>query len=185
MQSTDERQLSASERNKEFLNLIIIIVALIVILGSFILYLSWPLMTGSAMVLATQPVDPFDPLRGQYMTIRYEINVVPKPINASTGDTIYVSLKEDAEGIARHAGTSLRQPSKGMFIKGEIKQIYGDETRIEYGIEQYFFERNAQFETQNIQVEVKVSSGGQARITRLLKDGKPLKITYQNKSLLS
>src|SRR3989338_1553885 len=170
MQSTDERPLSAPESNLEFLKLAIIIAVFIVILGSFILYLSWPLMTGSTLVLATQPVDPFDPLRGQYMTIRYNINTVPTQVNASAGDTIYVSLKEDAEGIARYTGTSLRQPSKAPFIKGEIKQIYDNEARIEYGIEQYFFERNAQFETQDIQVEVKVSSAGQARITRLLKD---------------
>ena len=57
--------------------------------------------------------------------------------------------------------------------------------RVEYGIEQYFFERNAEFSTRNMQVAVKVDSNGNARITRLMQDGKPVVINYQNASLTS
>ena len=54
--------------------------------------------------------------------------------------------------------------------------------RVEYGIEQYFFERNAQFETRDLQIKVKLGDSGQARITQLLRNGKPIEITYTNKS---
>lgn len=180
-----EHALSGSERNKEYVKLIIIIALFLAIIGSFVLYLSWPLLTGKTIVLATQPVDPFDPLRGQYITIRYNISSVLVPTEAQVGETIYVSLAKGTDGVWSYIGASLQLPREGTFIKGKIKQVYGREAQVEYGIEQYFFERNAQFETRGIQVEAKVSPDGQARITRLLQDGEPLKITYQNKSLLS
>ncbi len=184
MQSTEE-PLSVSESNRELIKLIVIIAALALILGSFILYLSWPLMTGKTIVLATQPIDPFDPLRGQYITIRYEISAVIVPANVSEGDYVYVSLAEDKQGISRAAGASLQPPREGTFIRGKIERLSGGNAQVLYGIEQYFFERNAQFETQGIQVEARVSSDGQARITQLLRDGEPIEITYQKKSFTS
>ena len=51
---------------------ILLLVLLIVL--SFIFYNEWPLLTGKKVVLATQPIDPFDPFRGQYMSINYEIS---------------------------------------------------------------------------------------------------------------
>jgi len=80
--------------NKEYLRLIIALGVLLFITLSFILYLAWPLMTGTTVVLATRPVDPFDLLRGQYMTIGYEISNIPLT-NVPEGTNIYVSLKED------------------------------------------------------------------------------------------
>lgn len=175
--------MPASEMN-EYLRFGLLIVILLFVLGSFILYLSWPLLTGKTIVLATQPVDPFDPLRGQYIIIRYEISTISAPTDAKEGNTVYVSLTKDAEGISRYASASLSPPRDIIFIKGKIKNIYGSEASVEYGIEQYFFERNAEFQTQGIQVEAKVASDGQARITQLLRDGKPVEIKYQEKSFL-
>lgn len=170
---------------RELLKLLLVIVVLVLILGSFILYLSWPLLTGVTVVLATEPVDPFDPLRGQYITIRYEISTIPTPAEVQEGDIVYVSLKKDAEDVSHYADASRQPPRSGAFIKGKITQIYGNRSRVEYGIEQYFFERNAQFETFGLQVEAKVAADGQARISRLLRDGKPVEISYEKKSWLS
>jgi uncharacterized membrane-anchored protein len=49
---------------------------------------------------------------------------------------------------------------------------------VEYGIEQFFFERGATFSMRNITVEVKISRSGQARISKILQNGQPLKIEY-------
>jgi len=181
-----EGELSQADKRKDVFRLIIVLFVLFIVLGGMILYLSLPLLLGrETIVLATQPIDPFDPLRGQYIIIRYEINTISLPSGAQEGDTIYVSLAEDAQGISRYGGVSLTVPHEDLFIKGEIKNIYGEEARVEYGIEQYFFERHAEFETQDIQVEAKVGSDGQARITRLLRQGEPIEIKYQKKSFYS
>ena len=63
---------------KEVYKLIIILAILGLIGGGFLLYLSIPLLSDTSVILSTQPVDPFDPIRGQYMIISYEINSIPK-----------------------------------------------------------------------------------------------------------
>ena len=82
-------------KRKEVRKLAIVLVALFLILGSFILYLAMPLINGTKIVLAIRPVDPFDPLRGQYMTIAYEIGTIGTIMDAREGDTVYVSLAPD------------------------------------------------------------------------------------------
>ena len=161
---------------------------LIGVAGSFILYLSWPLLTGKTLILATRPVDPFDILRGQYIIINYEISTIPSIEGAKEKSNVYVLLKEEKSGdnkIWRYKNAFLNKPKNGDFIKGNIKSIYGDSMSIEYGTEQFFFERNAEFVTANMTVEVKVDNSGQARIVELLMNGKSLNITYKKPTLTS
>ena len=75
---------------KEIKRLVLALCILLGIAGIFILYLSWPLLTGTVVILKTQPVDPFDLFRGQYMTINYEISSVELPEETKEGDDIYV-----------------------------------------------------------------------------------------------
>ena len=170
---------------REVLKLLLVVLLLLLILGSFILYLAWPLMTGQAIVLALRPVDPFDPLRGQYIVLNYEISSLPAPEGAREGSTVYILLKEDEQGIWRYKSASLSRPEKGIVIAGTVRSLYSNTMNLEYGIEQYFFERHAQLPTQNLTVEVKVSADGNARISQLLHNGKPAQIIYENKSWLS
>lgn len=149
-------------------------------IASLVLY--WPLLTGKTMILATRPVDPFDPFMGQYMTISYEISQVSRAAGASqekVPQTVYISLEEDNTGIFRYKDSSLEKPAHGDFIKGSTKSVSGNNMNVEYGIEQFYFERGATLPTQNITVEVKVSSTGQARISKLLHNGEPIKIKYR------
>ncbi|MSS75208.1 hypothetical protein EXS73_03305 [Candidatus Pacearchaeota archaeon] len=170
--------------NPAYTKLIIGLVVLLGILAGFGLYLGMPLLTGAEATLATQPIDPFDPLRGQYIIIRYEIGTLEKE-NVSIGNILYVSLKDDAEGIARLTKVSTEKPKSGLFIKGTVERVSGNQATLQYGIEQYFFERGAQFSTQNVQVKVKIDSSGQARIKELVRDGKPIEMSYRNISYKS
>ena len=154
--------------------------------GIAILILSWPLLTGKTHILATAPVDPFDILRGQYISIRYEISNIQNITDLSEdnlGNTIYTLLEKDASGISRYSGYSFSKPENGDFIKGKIKDVHGNSARVEYGIEQFFFERGAEFQTRNLTVEVKVSSSGTARISRLLYNGEPIDVKYREISI--
>src|SRR3989338_2495775 len=122
--------------NQQYTRLIIILAAIIVIASGVILYLSLPLLTGETVVLKTQPVDPFDMFRGQYLTINYEISRVNLPENTTEGKTVYVSLKEGDDKIWHAEKISLSKPESGIFIRGTAKQSWRG---VEYGIEQYFF----------------------------------------------
>jgi uncharacterized membrane-anchored protein len=171
--------------SNEYTKLIVVLAVLFFILGGFIFYVSIPLIDGETVILATQPADPFDPIRGQYIIIRYEISTVPELPNAEVGDTIYVALEEDDLGVSRYDYASFKKPKDDVFIKGKVKSFRGGDMTLEYGIEQYFFERGARFPTRDITVEVKLSNFGGARITEILEDGKPVKIDYRNKTLTS
>mgnify|MGYP001595922502 FL=1 len=172
-----------SKFNKEYLKLIFVVAVLLIILFAFIIYVSYPLLSVKKAVLATQPIDPFDPLRGQYVVIRYEINSIPLVQGAKVRDSIYVTLVDDGEGISRYVEASLNKPSKDkLFIRGEAVSIDMNTMRVEYGIEQYFFERGARFESRVSEVEVKLSDSGASRINQLLSNGEPVKIIYENKT---
>ena len=164
-----------------------LVVGLAVLLGiacTFILYLSWPLLTGTTVILKTQPIDPFDVFRGQYMTINYEISRLDLPSEAKDGDAIYVSLKEGDDKIWHADKVRLSKPESGVFIKGTAKHSWRG-LSVEYGIEQYFFERNAEVPWRNLQIKAKIDSSGQARIVELLQDGKPINISYKKPGLTS
>jgi len=164
---------------KQFIGLTAVLVLVLVVILSFILYNQWPLITGKKIVLATQPIDPFDPFRGQYITINYEISRLSDIEGFEEKDTIYVSLKEDERGIWRFENASKSKPSRGDFIRGKVISVYGTSVRIEYGIEQFFFERHAKLPTRNITVEVAVADSGRAKLSQILHNGKPIKIEYE------
>lgn len=167
----------------QYKRLIIALAVLIGIAGSFILYLSFPLLTGKTVILKTQPVDPFDLLRGQYLIINYEISRVDLPADVKEGDTVYVSLKEGDDKIWHAEKVLLSKPDSGIFISGTAKQSWRG-LGVDYGIEQYFFERDAHIPRMD-SVKVKIDGSGQARIVELLMNGTALNITYKKPSLTS
>lgn len=164
---------------KELANLIILIAIILIVLVSFIAYNQWPILTGKRIVLDTRPVDPFDPFRGQFITISYEISQINNTKSFETGDSIYISLKEDEKGVWRLKDTSRSKPEIGDFIKGKVTYSSEDRVSVEYGIEQYFFERNTNLPRSNLTVEVAVSNSGRAKMIRLLHNGQPFEIEYK------
>ena len=164
---------------KQFLGLILVCCLVLLVLLSFIFYNQFPIWTGKQIILKTNPVDPFDPFKGQYMQINYEISTIQNS-NFSIGDSVYILLNKDESGIWRYSNYSKTKPESGDFILGKVGYVYGNTARIEYGVEQYYFERNAQFATSNLTIELKVASSGRASIIQLLQDGKPIEIKYQN-----
>ena len=167
----------------QYKRLILALAVLIGIAVSFMLYLSIPLILGKTVVLKTQPVDPFDILRGQYLTISYEISTVNLTSEAKEGDTVYVSLKEGDDKIWHAEKVSLIKPDEGIFIRGTAKQSWRG-LGVEYGIEQYFFEKDAHIPRMD-SAKVKIDGSGQARISELLMNGTALNITYKKPSLTS
>ena len=142
-----------------------------------------PLLVGKSVILKTQPVDPFDLLRGQYLIINYEINTIDLPTEAKEGDTVYVSLKEGTDKLWHADKISLNKPENDVFIKGTAKQRWQG-IGVEYGIEQYFFERDAHIPRMD-SVKVKVDGSGQARIVELLMNGTALNISYRKPTITS
>ncbi len=173
-----------NNKSEEVLKLIWALVVLFGIAGAYIIYLSWPLLTGTTIVLKTRPVDPFDPLRGQYMAINYEIGSVPNS-GFHVGETVFTSVVPDGNGTWMIKEVSKSSPGSGVFLKGKVTGTWGSTATVSYGIEQFFFEQDAQIPTRGISVQVKVDNKGNARVDSLLKDRIPVNISYTPVSLTS
>lgn len=160
-----------------------LIAALLLLLSVFLIsliYNQWPLWTGTEIVLATRPIDPFDPFMGQYLMISYAISTINNTEVFEAGDVVYVSLAKSSSGVWDFADATSTKPESSIFIKGRVVSSYSTVARVEYGIENYYFERNAKIPTLNITVEVKIANSGRAKIVQLLQNGEPLNIDYED-----
>lgn len=168
-------------KNQKFLLAVIGQIALVLLL---ILFKFTILSGGRSVLLKIEPVDPRDPLRGDYVVFQYQITnpmdyvietfdyATGETIEYNEGDTVYVELQNvdsymefDLGGIAAIENVSKRKPDSGIFIKGVIEDVtitqglYENlvtDFTIKYGIEQYFIPEGT---GQNINFAEKISFG--------------------------
>lgn len=124
------------------------------------------LLSGENVWLKTEPIDPLDPLRGQYVTLNYEISD-PSPNLYSErlmeelkalGESeesrshsrkypssiipVFVSLSSDKRNVAHATKVDTEPPKNGLFLKGEINATRSwRRNTITYGIESYYVEQ--------------------------------------------
>jgi uncharacterized membrane-anchored protein len=153
------------------------------------------LQNGREVVLKTEPVDPRDLLRGDYVTLGYAISSFPAA--EIDGDTntrseesspVYVALKKGADGIWAKSRASVSpiadlKPDE-VLITG--RALYGftpkssDNVRVNYGIERFYVpegegsaiesERNER----RIDAVIMVNAKGKAQMKRLMDAGAAL-----------
>lgn len=185
--------------------LYLIIVFWLLIFSGFILYNEYTLRTGTEIILKTEPVDPRDLFRGDYVTLNYEISTLDlDEVQAEDpyfeyNDRIYLALElENGYGVPKKIYKN--PPDDELYIKGTVKELIYDweayedsatteepylkELRIEYGIESYFVPegRGLEIESQQwtgregVSVKVVVDKYGNAVIKSLLIDGEEVDI---------
>jgi uncharacterized membrane-anchored protein len=155
------------------------------------------LREGAEVTLQTQPVDPRDFLRGDYVVLSYSISSLPagelldKPSSGS-GALVFVKLAPTAEGfyeaVSVHAEPVAVTPPERL-IRGSVtsgatcgadRLAFCGRLSIKYGIERYFVPQGEGLEIERARNQRKVSVvaavtlGGRAAIKRLLVDGKPV-----------
>ena len=153
----------------------------------------WILRTGQTMVLRTAPIDPNDPMRGDYARLSYDISSVTKDqcrdgalkMFASNGyvysrqwrDTpVYATMKLNDSGIAELVSVSDQKPANGLFLRGRIDAVSERTLSIRYGIEAFFMQQGAaqnledlrRTEKSGVPLDVTLAVGGSG--TAMLKD---------------
>ena len=165
---------------------IIIGIFWIIIIGGFIAFKEFTLQTGDEILLKTQPVDPRDLFRGDYVILRYDISTISTDSLSYQGsdfkedDKIYVLLNVDNQRIGTLANIDKSKPSEGIFIEGTVKSVYNNRLNIEYGIESYFVPEGKGREIERnlgkIYTKVAVDDFGNAAIKSLVLDGKDIEL---------
>lgn len=150
---------------------------------------------GEEILLKTEPVDPFDLFRGDYVILGYDINT----LNASLlADLPTEQIEKDASEIIKRntpvyvvlepgdkyyeaVSVYTKQPNLQLnqkMIRGKVDYAYERNLFISYGIERYYLEEKTGEEVEKIRekidVVVKVTPAGRAKVDHLELDGKQL-----------
>lgn len=149
----------------------------------------WVVRTGRTIFLRTAPVDPRDPMRGDYVRFGYEIGEVPRTQcrdavldwmkaadrsrRSQVDRRVYATVRLDATGLAELVSLSDRRPADGVVLAGRVVAVDGESVRVRFGVEARFMQQGKALAFQNEQVarpglplrmEVAVSGGGLAVI---------------------
>ena len=114
------------------------------------------LQKGQVVYLRTAPVDPRDIFRGDYVTLRYDINNIPValataafPEKENQKDMrVYASLAVDAQGMATVTALHTKPPAEGLYLRGYTSndwRLRGSDTElaVRFGIEKMFVAQGA------------------------------------------
>lgn len=152
------------------------------------------LREGREVTLQTQPVDPRDLLRGDYVVLRYDISQLPSGALAGTPaaerhPVVFVRLAPNAgglyEAVSVHAAP-VAVTAPDILIRGRVSYACGsgrtfcDKLTIKYGLESYFVPEGEGKKLeqarnqQKLRIVASVLPSGRAAIKRLLLDGEPV-----------
>lgn len=153
------------------------------------------LREGREVTLQTQPVDPRDLLRGDYVVLRYDISQLPagtlagQPA-AERKPVVFVKLAPNANGLYEAVSVSAEPvtvTAPEILIRGRVSYSCGstgrtfcDKLTIKYGLESYFVPEGEGRKLeqarnqQKLRVVAAVLPSGRAAIKRLLLDGEPV-----------
>ncbi|RXH07275.1 GDYXXLXY domain-containing protein [Bradyrhizobium guangzhouense] len=153
------------------------------------------LREGREVTLQTRPLDPRDLLRGDYVTLGYDITQLPAGALAGQPSTernpiVFVRLAPDADGLYQavsvHAAP-VAVTAPDVLIRGRVTyscgsngRIFCDKLTIRYGLESYFVPEGEGKKLeqarnqQQLRVVAAVLPSGRAAIKRLLLDGEPV-----------
>lgn len=152
------------------------------------------LRNGADITLLTEPVDPRDFLRGDYVRLGYGISSIAAdriggtPPAAGGHADIYVTVKQKDDGAWAFAGASWQRrgdlPETDVELHGKTRSVVNSpldgEVRVNYGIERYYVPEGQggaiedQQRERKIEVVIAVSDTGEAQIRALKDDGKVL-----------
>ena len=105
---------------------------------------------GTTYRFRVRPIDPNDPFRGKYVTLRFE-NEEYETTDSTLVEakSLYVMLENDNEGFAKIAGLSLDPPSSGDYFKAKVignlkfgSAAQTSRVRLEFPFSRYYMEES-------------------------------------------
>ncbi|MDR3458147.1 MAG: GDYXXLXY domain-containing protein [Verrucomicrobiae bacterium] len=145
------------------------------------------LRVGKLVLLETQPMDPRDPLRGDFVRLNYKISNIPRdkfspPLNVdlAAGTKVYAALAPAGTNgfweVTRAALKPLTPAENEILLRGKSESswhIPSGSVHIEYGIEQYYVAEGTGNPRGKLTAQVAVASSGRATIKEVFIDGQP------------
>ena len=104
------------------------------------------LLNGNEYKFKAAPIDPNDPFRGKYITLRFEATTfLVQNINEwAINDEVFVQIQNDTAGFAQIKNVSKKRPGNDPdYIKAKIAFLMEDgkvNMRIEYPFDRFYME---------------------------------------------
>lgn len=138
--------------------ILIVLVAQLAVLAYMAAEREWVLRTGQSVLLRTAPVDPNDPMRGDYVRFNYDIATIPKKLcrdavltwfektnfsyDRSLRDRrVYAAIKLDRSGVAEVVSLSDRAPSEGLYLRARVQAVSTHTIQVRFGVEALFMQQ--------------------------------------------
>jgi len=121
------------------------------------------LSEGRLFKLQTVPIDPSDPFRGKYITLRFVEDhvLVPHPQDWVGHEYMYITLADSA-GYGRISRASLYEQEGDDYIKVRIANVYTHNLPgtviVEYPFERYYLEESKASEAERLYWESQLDS---------------------------
>ena len=157
------------------------------------------LFQGTDVSLKIQPVDPRDPIRGDYVEYQFDISQLDPILFSETvdyGEGVYVPLVKEGEYWIAGSGISTEQPENGLFLRAVVKSVpyvhgvpeeeylerdlmfvQNNIITVRYGLEEYFVPegagRGVAFTGHETSATVSVNDRGLAVLKQIYLDGEP------------
>jgi len=159
------------------------------------------LLNGKQYKFRTAPIDPNDPFRGKYITLRYAENEigVSKEMEVMEAEDIYLLLAEDEGGFAKVRSAQKEQPSTNQdFIKAKVEYyFYGEDStkiiHIDYPFNRFYMEESKAYDAEIMARRVQrsqsdsvtyalvaVNESGNAALKDVLINGVPIQKMVEN-----
>jgi uncharacterized membrane-anchored protein len=146
------------------------------------------LHVGRLVLLETQPVDPRDLLRGDFVRLNYKISDVPREIffeprltgEVSPGTTVFVGLvlagTNQFYQVSRASTEKFTPDANEVLLRGRAAPGWRNRTgsvHLEYGLEQYFVAEGTGNPHGKLTVQAAITRSGRASIKEVFVDGRP------------
>ena len=132
---------------------------------------------GKEYKFKTEPIDPNDPFRGKYITLRYEEDVIEIQNEKDwiRGEIIYVFLTTDNEGFAKIKSVSKENPTDNQdFLKTKVSHVTGNgfnKLTIDYPFDRYYMEESKAYDAELTYRESQLDTSQIAYALVSIKDG--------------
>ena len=133
------------------------------------------LSTGTEYKFRTAPVDPNDPFRGKYITLRFDANNfdVANDNFWHQDDDVYVLLGKDEKGFAKIIDITKQSPlnNKSDYVKAKIQYAYDNKVTIDYTFNKFFMEESKAPNTESVYRETARDTSQTAYALVYVKEG--------------
>ncbi|MDZ4836814.1 MAG: GDYXXLXY domain-containing protein [Candidatus Melainabacteria bacterium] len=128
---------------------------------------------GRTVTFETEPIDPWDLFRGDYVQMRYPFSKIPTKKDFKPSTPVFVLLQQDTPDKWRAKEILTEKPPTlggDLLLRARINYSSGSEAHVTYGLEQVFVAEGTGKDLgakDRLNVDVVVDDDGNAVITEL------------------